>query len=70
MSDEKEETLDTEIQEDTSRQNIAAYVLIEKKVRKLKYGQSTVTIRIHDSRITDIMFQDFERRRLEGMFES
>ncbi len=46
-------------------ENIESYTLIQNKVEKLQYGQTTVTLRIHNGRITDIMFQDFERVRIK-----
>lgn len=59
--------MEKKIQADTPLQNIAGYALIEQEVRKLKFGQVTLTFRVHNEKITDVLIQEFKKIRLDNL---
>lgn len=44
-------------------ENTWSHVRCEQLIQEIKYGNLTITFRVHDSRVTDILAQAFRRYR-------
>lgn len=47
------------------KHNLKAFIDVAKEVDETKYGSITVTFRIHNGFITDVVYQSFRRTRFE-----
>lgn len=48
---------------DLPKHNLKAFIDVAKEVDDTQYGSLTVTFRIHDGYITDVVYQSFRRMR-------
>lgn len=50
---------------DLPKHNLKAFIDVAKEVDEMQFGTITVTLRVHKGYITDIVYQEFKRKRFD-----